>query len=153
MTTQSKKDQYAFNEYWQQGWGSWQNWGSFKDWEKMFERITDNTMTQRVSEKNSDALNKVNRIALQGAQSIAQKTAERMQETGKRSWECMQEACNSRTAADLQACQSEMLTNTVQNCCKHSSDITELAAKTTLQVFDIWSKRTTEAFAELTGSR
>ena len=126
---------------------------SVKDWERMLERMTDNSMAQRVSEKNSEAANKANKIALQGVQTIAQRTAERMQETGKRSWECMQEACSSRTAADLQECQSAMLTNAVQNCCKHTSDVTELAARTTLQVLHIWTKRTTEAFAELTGSR
>lgn len=151
--TQTKKERHSFNDQWQQGWNGWQNWTNTKDWQTMFERMTDNTLAQRFSEKNSEAANKANQLAFQGAQTLAQRTAERMQETGKRSWECMQDACCSKTAADLQECQNELLTCTVQNYCKHTNEVAELAAKTTLQVLDIWTKRTTDAFAELAGSK
>jgi hypothetical protein len=145
-TTKSKRNSFV-NEPWQNG---WQTWTNFKNWERMFERLADGTLAQKISEKNSAAAGQAQQLTIQGAQTLAQKTAERMRETGKRSWECMQEACSSETLTGFQECQNEMLSSAVRNYCNHTNDIAELTTKMTLKVLDIWAKRATETVAELT---
>jgi phasin family protein len=99
--------------------------------------------------KNMEVLSAANRVALEGAQAVAKRHMEIMQQTMAEMTESMREMASPESPQAKAARQAEMLKTTYERAVAHMREIADLIQKSNAEAMDMLNHRFAEALDEV----
>jgi phasin family protein len=117
--------------------------------EMKFPAIPDAEALLGAHRRNMEALSSANRIALEGAQSVAKRHMEIMQQTMAELTDTMRSLASSETPQAKAARQAEMLKRAYERAVTHARELSELIQRSNRDALEQLNKRFVEAMEEV----
>ena len=99
--------------------------------------------------RNMEALSAANRVALEGAQTVAKRHMEIMQQTMSEMTESMRELSSPESPQAKAARQAEMLKHAYERAVSHIRELADLIQRANSEAIEMLNKRFTEAMDEV----
>jgi phasin family protein len=99
--------------------------------------------------RNLEAITAANRVALEGAQAVARRQMEIMQQAMSEMTDAMRALTGSEAPQDKAARQAELLKNTYQRAVSHIQELSEMIQRSNGEAVALLNKRFTEAMDEM----
>lgn len=112
--------------------------------------LPDAEVLMRAHQRNLDALTAANRIALEGAQAVAKRNIEIMQQTMAELTTSLQALAGSKAPQDKAAHQAELLKAAYERAVANSREVGDLIQRSSGEALGALNARVTEAIEELT---
>ena len=130
--------------------------GSMSDFSKMFETMRfpampDMDLMLGAYRRNLEALSAANRVALEGAQQIARRNMEIMQQTMGEMTDAMRGLTATESPQDRAGKQAEMLKGAYERAVGHMKELADLIQRSNGEALDVLNQRFTEAMDEVKG--
>lgn len=127
--------------------------GSMADFSKMFENmrmpaVPDMDQMLGAYRRNLEALSAANRVALEGAQQVARRNMEIMQQTMGEMTEAMRSLTSADTAQDRAGRQADMLKGAYERAVAHMKELADLIQRSNGEALEVLNRRFTEAMDE-----
>ena len=126
---------------------------SMSDFSKMFENmrmpaVPDMDTMLGAYRRNLEALSAANRVALEGAQQVARRNMEIMQQTMGEMTEAMRSLSASESPQDRAGKQAEMLKSAYERAVAHMKELADLIQRSNGEALDVLNQRFSEAMDE-----
>ena len=127
--------------------------GSMGDFSKMFEGLRmpgmpDMDLMLGAYRRNLEALSAANRVALEGAQQVARRNMEIMQQTMAEMTEAMRGLTAAESPQDRAGKQAELLKTAYERAVQHMKELADLIQRSNGEALDVLNQRFTEAMDE-----
>ena len=129
----------------------------FGDFTRMFSEmrfpsaLPDSNILLSAHRRNMDALSQANRMALEGAQAVARRHMEIMQQTMTELTEQVRELAGSDTPQAKAARQAELLKRSYEHAVTNMKELSDLIQKSNAEALALLDKRFREAMDEVRG--
>jgi phasin family protein len=126
---------------------------SMSDFSKMFENmrmpaVPDMDAMLGTYRRNLEALSAANRVALEGAQQVARRNMEIMQQTMGEMTEAMRSLTASESPQDRAGKQADMMKTAYERAVSHMKELADLIQRSNGEALDVLNQRFTEAMDE-----
>lgn len=124
------------------------------DFAKMFENLKlpvmgDGEAVMAAHKRNIEALSAANRIALEGAQTVARRHMEIMQQTMAELTETLRLLATPDSPQAKAAQQAELLKRAYERTVSNTTEMSDLIRRANAEALDLLNKRVTEALSEV----
>ena len=131
------------------------NWPGAEEFRKMLGEMKlpgmpDAEALMRAHQRNMEALSSANRIALEGAQAVAKRHMEIMQQTMAELTETMKSLATAEAPQDKAVRQAEMLKSAYERAVANTREVGDLIQRANGEAMSALNQRVTEAIEELT---
>ncbi len=97
-----------------------------------------------VMQKNIDAMTKANQITMENCQAISRRVAEIMQRNVGDMVEATKDIMSSQNPEQIMHKQQHFVKSMTNDSIAHSKEVVEMASKSVMEVYDIFSKRASD---------
>ena len=127
---------------------------AFDEFSRMFSgmklpAVADSDALMAAYKRNMEALTQANRVAMEGAQAVARRHMEIVQQTMGEMGETMRALTSTTGAQDRAATQSELLRRAYERAVGHTRDMAELIRNSNAEALGLLNKRVVEAMEEI----
>ncbi|MCC6716544.1 MAG: phasin family protein [Acetobacteraceae bacterium] len=131
------------------------NWPGAEEFQKMLGQmklpgVPNADALMRAHQRNMEALSAANRIALEGAQAVAKRHMEIMQQTMAELTETLKALASAEAPQDKVARQTEMLKAAYERAVANTREVGDLIQRANGEALGALNQRVTEAIEELT---
>lgn len=131
------------------------SWPGAEEFQKMLSQMKlpgmpDTEALMRAHQRNMEALSAANRIALEGAQAVAKRHVEMMQQTMAELTETLKALASGGGPQDKAAKQAEMLKVAYERAVANTREVGDLIQRSNGEAMGALNQRVTEAIDELT---
>lgn len=124
----------------------------FKKWSEQFQIPgLDMQSMMEAQRKNLEAIGQANRIAIEGAQALAQRQTEILRSTMEEASRVMGDLAASGTPEERMAKQADVIREAFERAIANMRELAEMGAKSNTEALDLINKRISEQLGEIKG--
>ncbi|SMF46102.1 phasin family protein [Tistlia consotensis] len=124
----------------------------FKKWSEQFQVPgLDMQAMMEAQRKNLEAIGQANKIAVEGAQALAQRQMEILRSTMEEASKVMSDLAASGTPEERMAKQADVVREAFERAISNMRELAELGAKSNTEALDTINKRISESLDEIKG--
>lgn len=124
----------------------------FKKWSEQFQIPgLDMQSMMEAQRKNLEAISQANRIAVEGAQALAQRQMEILRSTMEEASKVMSDLAASGTPEERMAKQADVVRDAFERAIANMRELAEMGAKSNTEALDLINKRISEQLEEIKG--
>jgi phasin family protein len=129
-------------------WGEFPNWNQFANQGNNFAAMDVNGVMNTIK-RNTEALSKANQTAVEGVQAIMRRSAEVAQKNATEVFNSMKDLGANNTPEQVIEKQQNLMKKAVETSLKNTREVAEMATKSSMEIYDICSKRLAESVCEM----
>ena len=133
--------------------GDFTQYSDFKKWSEQFQIPgVDMQSMMEAQRKNFEAITQANRIAIEGAQAMAQRQAEILRTTMEEASKVMSDLAASGTPEERLAKQADVVREAFERAVSNMRELAEMGAKSNSEALELINKRISESLTEIKGT-
>ncbi|MEX2630722.1 MAG: phasin family protein [Tistlia sp.] len=132
--------------------GDFTQFSDFKKWSEQFQIPgLDMQSLMEAQRKNLEAISQANRIAIEGAQALAQRQMEILRTTMEEASKVMSDLAAAGTPEERMAKQADLVREAFERAIANTRELAEMGAKSNTEALDLINKRVAESLTEVKG--